>query len=164
MKTIFGKTIWATINRSKSRSASEESDAVYLVGLEGHCVLRTPSIQPDDKFGQVLFPIRPTKGSNRWKASGIGKSEGCHLPSGRQNLSLHIRQKMVQLGWDVLPHHIHPTLHLQITTYSGPYRIPLMERTSILWKPVKTWSSSLPRMIPSFGRMESWSYLKNDEK
>jgi len=26
-------------NRSKGRSASEKGDAVYLVGLEGHCVL-----------------------------------------------------------------------------------------------------------------------------
>jgi len=41
-------------------------------------------------------------------------------------------------------------------TYSGPYRIPLMERTSILWQPVKTtWSSSSPRKMPSSGRMES---------
>jgi len=50
---------------AKSRFASEESDAVYLVGLEGHCVLRIPSTQLDDKFGQILFPITPTKGSNR---------------------------------------------------------------------------------------------------
>jgi len=68
-------------------------------------------------------------------------------------------------GMSYLTRHIHPILHFQITTYSGPYRIPLMERTSILWKPVKTtWSSSSPRKMPSSGRMESWSYLKDGEK
>jgi len=51
------------------------------------------------------FPIRPTKGSNRWKASGIGKSEGCRLPIGqRQTSHLVAYPKLVQLGWDVLPH------------------------------------------------------------
>jgi len=45
---ILEKTIWAIINRSKGRSASEEGDAVYLVGLEGHRVLWTPSTQPDE--------------------------------------------------------------------------------------------------------------------
>jgi len=34
------------------------------MGLERHGVLQTPSTQPNDKFGQILFPIRPTKGSN----------------------------------------------------------------------------------------------------
>jgi len=46
-------------------TASEEDDAVYLLGLEGHRALRTPFTQPDDKFGQILFPIRPIKGSKR---------------------------------------------------------------------------------------------------
>jgi len=62
---ILRKMIRVTINRSKGRSVLEEGDAVYLVGLEGHRILRTPSTQQDDKFGQILFPIRPTKGSNR---------------------------------------------------------------------------------------------------
>jgi len=83
-KKILRKTIWATINRSKGQSASE-GDAV---GLEGHRVLRTPSTQPNDKFRQILFSIRPTKGSNR-KASGIGKSERCRLPSGQHQTSSH---------------------------------------------------------------------------
>jgi len=60
---------------------------VYQVGLEGHRILRTPSTQLDDKFGQILFPIRPTKDSNRWKAFGIGKSEGYHFPSGQRQTS-----------------------------------------------------------------------------
>jgi len=64
-KDLGENTIRATMNHSKGQSASEEGDAVYLVGLEGHCVLRTPFTQPNDKFGQILFPFRPTKGSNR---------------------------------------------------------------------------------------------------
>jgi len=84
---ILGKTIWA-INRSKGQSASEEDDAVYLMGLEEHRVLRTPSTQPDDNSDKYCSQLdRDTKDSNRWKASGIGKSEGCRLPSGQHQTS-----------------------------------------------------------------------------
>jgi len=164
-KKILGKTIWATINRFKGRPASEEGDAVYLIGR----VLRTPSTQPNDKFGQILFPIRPIKGSNRWKA-GIGKSEGCSI---RTTLDLTSRcipgknwYNLARMSY--LTRHIHTILHLQITTYSGPYRIPLMKRTSILWKPVKTtWSSSSPRKIPSSGRimklLQRWKRVEQND-
>jgi len=47
------------------KAGLQEGDVVYLVGLEGHRVLRTLSTQPNNKFGQILFPIRLTKGSNR---------------------------------------------------------------------------------------------------
>lgn len=37
------KRYWGTFNNSKSRSSSKEGDALYLVGLEGHYVLRDSS-------------------------------------------------------------------------------------------------------------------------
>jgi len=76
-----------------------------------------------------------------------------HQNNVRLHISLHTWQKLVQLGWDVLPHqpHIHPVL--QITTYSGPYgRISLMERTLILWKLVKIiWTVHCPERCQVLG-------------
>jgi len=87
--------------------------------------------------------------------SGIGKSEGCCLPSGPRQISRLVVYP-AKIGAILLGCPTSPDLELQITTYSGPYRIPLMERTSILWNPVKTtWSSLAPRKMPSSGRMES---------
>jgi len=96
-----GKMIWAIINRSKGRSASEESDVVYLVGLEEHHVLRTFSTQLNDKFG-LLFPIRPTIDEKR---SELANRKGVVFQNNaRPHVSLHTQQKLMQLGWDVLPH------------------------------------------------------------
>ena len=47
------------------------------------------------------------------------------------------------------------TLHLQVATYFGVYKILLMEEISIPWKTVKgTWNSSLLKKMKSFGKME----------
>lgn len=73
--TMYSKKVleikWATIKHCKCLSASEESDAVYLVGLEGYCV-RVPSAKIRYVSWQVLFSIHLIKGSSQWKASRIG--------------------------------------------------------------------------------------------
>lgn len=48
---------------------TEEGD-VYLVRLEGHCVLRAPSPKSD------IIPNEPIKDSNVWKVSKIDQSKG----------------------------------------------------------------------------------------
>ena len=51
-------------------------------------------------------------------------------------------------------HHIHQTLHLQMSISFGLYKILLMEEISIPWKTAKdTWNIK----IKSFGKMEWWS-------
>jgi len=86
--------------------------------------------------------------------------ESDRLPSGQRQTShlvAYPKNWRNLAGMSYLTFHIHPILHLQIITYFGQnYRIPLMERTLILWKPVKTtWSSLSPRKMSSFGGMES---------
>lgn len=49
---------------TKSRSACEGGEAVYLVDLVGHCWLRTPAAWADIEFTQVQFSTKPIKGSN----------------------------------------------------------------------------------------------------
>lgn len=54
-----------TINHSKSWSSPE--DTVYLVGLEGHCILQTLSAKSATEFGQVLIPVGPMKSLWNWQ-------------------------------------------------------------------------------------------------
>lgn len=49
-KTVLRKMKWATVNHSKSWYTSKESDSVYMVGLEGDCVLCAPSTKLDAEF------------------------------------------------------------------------------------------------------------------
>lgn len=53
-------------NRSKSWSATEEDNFVYLVGLGWQCVLRVSSARSGAKFRHVLFPIGLIKGGRKW--------------------------------------------------------------------------------------------------
>lgn len=80
VKKALRKMKWATVDHSKSPSASKEGDTVYLVELEGHCLLQDPSAKSDVEIRQFLFPIKLIKGSNWWKTSEIGQFEECCLP------------------------------------------------------------------------------------
>lgn len=71
------KSKWAIVNNSKIWSASEENNTMYLVGLEGGCALRAPSVKSGVVFRQIISIIGPIKDYNRRKTSG---SEECHLP------------------------------------------------------------------------------------
>jgi len=85
----------------------------------------------------------------------------------RPHVSLHTRQKLVQLGWDVLPHPPYsPDLALSNYHLFRSLQNSLNGKNlDFLWKFVKTICSSLSsRKMPSSGRMESWSYLKDGEK
>jgi len=100
-----------------------------------------------DKYCSQLDRLKATIDEKRPELTNR-KGVVFHRDNVRSHVSLHTRQKL-QLGWDVLPHSSYsPDLAPPDYIYSGLYRISLMERTSILWKPVKiTWSSSSPRKM-----------------
>ena len=79
-----------------------------------------------------------------------------HQDNTRPHVSFTTRQKLLQLGWEVLIHRPYsPDIDLRISIYFSLYKILLMEKTSIPWKTVKgTWNSSLLKKIKCFGKME----------
>lgn len=73
-----------------------------------------------------------------------------HQDSAGLHVSLQTRQKLLQLGWDVLPH-LPYSSNLALSDYHlfrSLFRILLMERNLKIWKLVKS-------IWPSSGRMES---------
>ena len=79
-----------------------------------------------------------------------------HQHNTRPHVSLMIRQKLLQLGWEVL---IHPPY----SPDTAPLDFHLLQslqnfvngKFSIPWKTVKgTWDSSLLKKVKSFGKME----------
>ena len=85
-----------------------------------------------------------------------GKRIIFHQYNARPHVSLMTRQKLLQLGWEVL-------IHLPYLPGIAPSDFHLfrslqnllMEKISIPWKTVKsTWNSSLLKKTESFGKME----------
>lgn len=50
---------------NENQSALKESDAVYLLGLERHCVFWASFTKPDIEFREVLLSNGPIEGSNQ---------------------------------------------------------------------------------------------------
>lgn len=82
-KKILGKAEWTTFSHPISQSTSKESHVLCLVGLERDPVLWAFTKQRDDKFRDVLFPIRRIKDSSWTKTSGNSESEGRRVSSGQ---------------------------------------------------------------------------------
>ena len=89
-----------------------------------------------------------------------------HQDNTRPRVPLMTRQKLLQIGWEVLiPPPYSPDIAPSISIYLGLYKILLMEKISLPWKTVKgTWNSSLLKKIKSFGKMELWNCLKNGRR
>ena len=66
-----------TFSHPQSRSSSKKGHALCLVGLERNPVLWAFTKQWDDKFREVLFPIRQIEGSNWTKTSRNSESASC---------------------------------------------------------------------------------------
>lgn len=69
----------------KGPMENEEGDAMYLVRLDGHGVLRAPSAKSELK--KILYTIGPIKSSNRWKTFRIVQLEGYRLLLGQRQTS-----------------------------------------------------------------------------
>ena len=83
MKKILEKAEWTTfsLHHPKSRSSFKEGHALCLVGLERDPVIWAFTKQRDDKFREILFPIRRIEDSNWTKTSRNSESEGRRVSS-----------------------------------------------------------------------------------
>lgn len=63
-KKILRKIKQATIKYSKNWSALKQSDIVYLVGWERHCISQASSAISETEFRQVLLLNGLVKGNN----------------------------------------------------------------------------------------------------
>ena len=103
---MVGQAKWTTTNHTKGQSSSKEGDVVYMVELEGSPLLWAPSGKPNRSFQQVPLPVRPTESSTLWKACRISqqKTHNIHQDNTRLHVSLMTREKLLQLGREVLIH------------------------------------------------------------
>ena len=79
-----------------------------------------------------------------------------HQDNARPHVSLMTRQKLLQLGWEVLIHlpHSSDTAPSDFHLFR-PLQNSLNRKNVNSWKTIKgTWNSSLLKKIKSFGRME----------
>ena len=89
-----------------------------------------------------------------------------HQDNASLHVSLKTRQKLLQLGWEVL---IHPLYSSDIAPSNfhlfRSLQNSLNEKNFNSLETVKgTWNSSLLKKIKSFGKMELWSCLKNGRR
>ena len=144
-----------------------------MVGLEGSPLFRAPSGKPNDSFQQVLLPIR---NSTRQKAERALDKKHLELVNWKciifhwENARLHVflmtRQKMLQLGWEVLIH---------------PLYAPDIVPSDFHW--FRSWQNYLNgkifnsledckmhleqfllKKIKGFGKMELWNCLKDGRR
>lgn len=109
---------WATANQSKSYSVSEEGDAVHLVGLEEHYVLKASFTKSESV--EFCSQFDWLKGSNQWKASRIDQVEGCCFPSEQHQALSNWLKWFSCAGCPTTPTILTwLTLHLQMTTKSS---------------------------------------------
>ncbi|KMQ83809.1 transposase [Lasius niger] len=93
-------------NHFKSRASPEQSHALNLVGLEGYCVLRVTSEEQNDEFGCVLLPAGQIEVAaiHEKRPDLVNRKGVVFHHTARPHTSLQTRQKLLDLGWDVLPH------------------------------------------------------------
>ena len=165
---IVGQAKWTTNNHSKGRSSSKEGDVVYMVGLEGSPLLWAPSGKPNINSNKYCSQLDQLKAALNKKCPELVSRKHIifHQDNARPQVSLMTKQKLLELGWEVLiqlPYS--PDIAPSDFHYLGLYKILLMEKMSIPWKTVKgTWNSSLLKKIKSFRKMELWSCLKNGRR
>ena len=145
----MGQVKWTTTNHTKGQSPSKKDDAVYAVGLRVlyyELLLENQTIN-SNKYHSWLDQLKAALDKKCVKLVNR-KCIILHQDNTRPHVSLMSRQKLLQLGWEVLNHpRIQWSLYLQISIYFDLYKILLMEKISISWKIVKgTWSNSLLKM------------------
>jgi len=78
---------------------------VYLVGLEGHRVLRLLPHNQTINSDKYCFQLDRLKAAIDEKRPELAnRKDVVFHQDARSHVTLHTRQKLVQLGWDVLSH------------------------------------------------------------
>ena len=95
---------WTSSNNIKNWYSSKEGFVISLVGLQRNCLFWTLTTQPNDQFCCLHRTTNEIKQCGWRKAAWIDKSKRCCIPSWRCKATHIFGQKLLELGWDVLPH------------------------------------------------------------
>ena len=99
MEEIVGQAKWTTTNHTKCQSSSKEGDIVYTVGLEGsenQTINSNKYCSQLDQLKVALDEKHPELVNRKYIIF--------HQDNARLHVSLMTRQKLLQLGWEVLIH------------------------------------------------------------
>lgn len=96
------QTRWICSIDTKGRSSVKEG-ALCMMGLEGNRIFRTATKQPGNWFECVLSSAGWTGCCHQTKTARIENGVVFHH-NARLHASLVTRQKLLRLGWDLLPY------------------------------------------------------------
>ena len=103
---IVEQATWTSSNNIKSWYSSKEGFVISLVRLQRNCLFWTLTTQPNDQFCCLIEQLTKLNNAVEEKRPELTNRKGVvfHHDNARPHTSLVTREKLLELGWDVLLH------------------------------------------------------------